>query len=86
MLTTPLRALTTRIMLTQDKVIDILRSRCSAAGSLRAFARENYLSAAYVSDVLRGNRAPGPTICVALGIEPTIRRVVEYTYRRKRKD
>jgi hypothetical protein len=55
--------------MTADDVRKLLKTACDKAGSLRAWARENHLSAAYVSDVLLGNRQPGPTICEALGIE-----------------
>jgi hypothetical protein len=55
--------------MTADDVRKLLKAACDKAGSLRAWARAHDLSAPYVSDVLLGNRAPGPSICQALGIE-----------------
>lgn len=60
--------------MTENSVIDLIWKRCEAAGSQKAWAREAGVSAAYVGDVLRGRRAPGDSILVALGIE----RVVSY--------
>jgi DNA-binding transcriptional regulator YdaS (Cro superfamily) len=66
--------------MTEAKIHDMLRLSIAAAGSLRAWAREHGLSAPYVSDVMRGNRSFGPSICEALGIERVNGTV---TYRRK---
>jgi hypothetical protein len=55
--------------MTADDVRKLLKTACDKAGSLRAWARNNNLSPAYVSDVTLGKRAPGPSICEALGIE-----------------
>jgi hypothetical protein len=55
--------------MTADDVRKMLSTACGKAGSLRAWAREHDLSAAYVSDVLLGNRLPGPAVCEALGVE-----------------
>lgn len=65
--------------MTEDQVRDSLRKACDRAGSIRAWARNHSLSAAYVSDVLLRRRAPGPSICEPLGIaanEPE--RIVTY--------
>lgn len=51
---------------------EMLRKRAHAS-SIRAVAREAKCSAAYVSDVLSGKRAPGPKILAYLGIEKAVR-------------
>ncbi len=48
--------------------LELLRSRMTGK-SLRALAREIPCSAPYLSDVLNGNRAPGPRILAYLGLE-----------------
>ncbi len=55
-------------MLTSDVVI-LLRKRCAAAGSAKAWAKAANVSESYVSDVLRGRREPAPAILDALGLE-----------------
>lgn len=50
-----------------------------AGKSLREFGSSHGLSAAYLSDVLRGNRNPGPTILDILGLEKEL--VAEASYR-----
>ena len=50
-----------------------LTAACKAAGSQRAFAEKNGMSAAYVCDVLNGRRDPGPSILKALGLVIVIR-------------
>ena len=57
----------------------MLRTACEKAGSMRAWARQHQLSAAYVSDVLAERRDPGPAICDIFGIEPV---KGETTYRK----
>ena len=54
--------------MTIDDVRAMLRKSCDQAGTLRAWAKVHGLSPAYVSDVVRGNRAPGPSILKALGL------------------
>jgi hypothetical protein len=66
--------------MTSDQVRGMLRAACKKAGSLRAWARQHDLSAAYVSDVLLGRRAPGPAILEAFGLKAE--RVVETIYRK----
>lgn len=60
----------------------MLRAACRKAGSMRAWARQHELSAAYVSDVLMGRREPGPAICDAFEIEPI---KGETTYRKAKR-
>jgi hypothetical protein len=49
--------------MTAGDVRALLRAACEEAGGLRAWARAHNVSVPYVSDVLRGNKAPGPGIC-----------------------
>jgi hypothetical protein len=51
-----------------DAVRDLLAKAVERAGTLRQWARDHELSAAYVSDVLAKRREPGPSICGALGV------------------
>jgi hypothetical protein len=55
-----------RVAYNIDDVLRILRGACASAGSQRAWAEKHGLSAAYVSDVLKGRRNPGPAICKPL--------------------
>jgi DNA-binding transcriptional regulator YdaS (Cro superfamily) len=52
-----------------DEVRNMLRRACQAAGSAAAWAKDNGVSPAYVSDTLNKRRDPGPAILDALGIE-----------------
>lgn len=49
----------------------MLREACDAAGGVRAWARDNGVSAPYVSDVLAGNKGPGPAILDPLNLDRT---------------
>ena len=60
--------------------VSVLRKRVEGADSLRAVARELGVSAAYVSEILRGTREPGPAVLGPLGIECEVRKI----YRRKK--
>ena len=53
---------------TADEVREMLRREVAKAGSLRKWARPYGVSAAYVSLVLRGECAPGPSVTVPLGL------------------
>lgn len=64
----------------QADVIALVAGKIVKAGSLRAYARQIGVSAAYLSDVMRGRRAPGRKILAPLGIKVTVRRIVEYAY------
>jgi hypothetical protein len=68
--------------MTVDEVRAALRKACEKAGSLRAWARSRGVSPAYVSDVLLGQRAPGPAILEALGLE--VERTEKTVYRRRK--
>lgn len=61
-------------MMSEQDVLDRLRTAIAAGGSQRAFARQHRLSEQYLSDVLRGRREMGQGILDALGVE----RVVAY--------
>lgn len=67
--------------MTRDDVISILQ-RKQGERSLREFAKELKCSAAYLSDLYRGNREPGPRIMRYLGL--TRDRVTNTTYARTR--
>jgi hypothetical protein len=65
---------------TENDVRELLRRMVEQDyPSLRAAARQWKCSAAMVSDVLRGNRHPGPTLLRVVGL----RRVVTVEYRRQ---
>ena len=57
-----------------DDVRRLLLRECEKAGSMSEWAKENYVSPGYVSDVVNGRRLPGGSILAALGLE----RVVTY--------
>jgi len=52
--------------------------------SLRQYARTLNVSAAYLSDVYRGRRDPGPTLLEHLGLERKVVTTVTYVKRRWR--
>ena len=56
----------------EKTVVSILRVLVKRHGSLRALAREIRISPAYLSDVLRGNRYPGPKIAKYLSLKRTV--------------
>lgn len=50
--------------------VAMMVQRCAdEAGGVRALARKWKVSAAYVSDLARGNRAPGPPILKRLNLK-----------------
>lgn len=51
------------------QILHELDQACKAIGSRSAWAEENGLSPAYVSDVLNGRRDPSRAILTALGYE-----------------
>lgn len=60
--------------MTYPELLAELRRQCDAAGSQAAWARAHSLSPVYVSDVLSGQREPGPAILAAM----QLRRIVSY--------
>jgi len=57
--------------MTEDQVRDLLRRRCQEVGSQQAWAELHGVSAPYVSDVLKGKRAPADAILAGLGLART---------------
>lgn len=66
-------------MLTEQDVMDRLRTAVQAAGSQKAYAEKIGVSQSYLSDVLIGNRSPGEKILIVLGLEAVV------MYREKQK-
>jgi hypothetical protein len=58
--------------LDMDQVAKRLRQSTNAAGGQAAWAAKHHISAAYVSDVLKGRRLPGDKITKALGLEKAL--------------
>jgi hypothetical protein len=65
-----------QIELTQKELVAHLRERVSAAGTLRACAKELGISIAYLHDVVRSKREPGDKILKAI----YFRRKVTFVY------
>lgn len=65
---------------TQDEVVAIIRRDVEKAPSLRAWARAHRVSAAYVSDVLSGRRAPGGKILRYFGLRSRKSVTVDLSY------
>lgn len=61
-----------------DAVRKLLGKAIEDAGSLRKWAAENDVSPAFVSDVMRGNRAPSDKILAPLGLVRKERKEIEY--------
>jgi DNA-binding transcriptional regulator YdaS (Cro superfamily) len=64
--------------MTEEEVIERLRTACANAGGQKQFAKLHGFTPGYVSDVLSGKRGPADRILATLGLE----RVV--VYRKKR--
>lgn len=62
----------------EQEVIERLRAAVEAAGGLRSFGRAHDFSAAYISDVLRGQRKPADRILSVLGLERVVTSCVAY--------
>ena len=58
--------------MTAEQFTDYLRKQCN--GNQSGFARYLNVSPAYISDILRGTREPGPKVLKAMGFV----RVVTY--------
>lgn len=54
--------------MTLDEVLDLLDERVGPVGQTK-WAKANRVSQAYVSEVVRGSRKPGPAILSALGLK-----------------
>lgn len=46
----------------ESQVVDLIKKEVSRAGSMRALCREWNVTPSYMSDLINGRRAPGPTI------------------------
>lgn len=64
--------------------IEMLRAR-QGDQSLREFAGMVGVTAAYLSDLYRGNRYPGPRILHFLGLKRNVKKSVVYTYKKNGK-
>lgn len=51
-----------------NEVVKLLGREIEKAGSLRELSRRWSVSAPYLSDVINGNRSPGPAILKHLGL------------------
>ena len=69
--------------MSEQEFIDLLKKKAGDAGSGRALSRELGVSAAYLSDVMRGRRDPGPKILDPLGYERKV--IIEKTVSNKRR-
>jgi transcriptional regulator with XRE-family HTH domain len=61
--------------------VDLLKRR-QGDKSLRQFAVQVGVSAAYLSDLYRGNRFPGPRILHFLGLKRNVKKSVVYSYKK----
>ena len=55
--------------MTAEKIRELLKARANAAGSQRKLAAQIPCSFVYLSEIIRGTRAPGPKILEYLGLE-----------------
>ena len=60
----------------EAEVRKMVRKACKELGSLRAFAAHLGVSAAFVSDIARGNREPSGKVLKHFGLSKDVRRVV----------
>jgi hypothetical protein len=63
--------------LRREEALDLLRAAIDAAGGRLAFCAQHHVSPQYLSDVLRGNRAPGQSVLTPLGLKKQDVYVVE---------
>lgn len=54
-------------ILSRLEFLVVLRKAVAAESSMSAYARRTYITKAYLSDVLRGRRDPGPSVLAPLG-------------------
>jgi transcriptional regulator with XRE-family HTH domain len=72
------------MILDKQQVIDLIRKE-QGRSSLRDYAKSVGISAAYLSDVLRGNRAPGRKIYEHFGLNREKTLTVTYTFTKEKK-
>jgi hypothetical protein len=61
------------------RVVEMVEAAIARAGSVRALARRWKVSAAYLSDIRHGRRAPGVKVLRRIGITAHVQREVTYT-------
>lgn len=54
--------------MSEQAVREVLRAAVAKAGNHKSFAAANGVGQQYVSEILRGTRAPSPRILAALGL------------------
>lgn len=59
-------------MITRDELTELIRAAARKAGSQRALARGWKVTPAYITDLLKGLRDPGPRILAAMGYERVV--------------
>ena len=64
--------------MTEKQVIAQVKRAAKAAGGIRALARQWDVSDTLISDVIRGNRHPGPAVCSRLGLAEVMKVVRTY--------
>jgi transcriptional regulator with XRE-family HTH domain len=69
--------------MTDEQVLELIRWT-QGDRSLREFAKEIGVSAAYLSDILRGNRSPGEKVLKFFKLKKARTVTVTYSYARKR--
>lgn len=74
---TPTLAFVMAKVRTEEEVIELLKKR-QGERSLRQFASEENVSAAYISDIYCGRRAPGAKILAILGLKRRVTVKTEY--------
>lgn len=57
------------VVLRDDALVRLLLAECKAAGTRAKWASKNGVSAQYVTDVLKGRRAPGDRLLRGLGLQ-----------------
>ena len=60
----------------ESEVRKMVQRACKDHGSLRSFAAHLGVSAAFVNDIVRGNREPSGKVLQHLGLSKDVRRVV----------
>ena len=59
-------------VMTRDELVQLLQHKIQQAGTQTAVAKELGITPAYLGDVLRGKREPGPSVLNALGLRSVI--------------
>jgi|GEM_PF-4516284 transcriptional regulator with XRE-family HTH domain len=67
-----------------DDQLNAIILKAKGEKSIREYAKEIGVSAPYLSDVLHGNRNPGPKILKHFGIKRTKKITVEYVFTKRK--